>query len=196
MTDQSDEKWTTAAGLGSSAAEYIEAALQLGGEPDHLDRFTRPGDPAYFLVHHALELSFKAFLRHRGHSVDQLMALGHVLPKLYRVAFLKHSLGDFYTPSCIDREVIRWLAKVNHKNGLRYRQTGLYNYPPWWAVMAVAIRLHQAIAPILDIFPVAPHLKFPASWPEDWQAEREDGIARERRVLVQFVRSMQAGGST
>jgi len=116
------------------------------------------------------------------------------LPTLYKEA-LDNNLSAIYTPSSADQEVIDWLAHLNQRNGLRYRQSGLYNYPPWCAVMAVAIRLHQSVAAALDIFPAAPHLKFPASWPEDWKAERENGTAREREVLAQFISMMQPGGA-
>ncbi|MGP8434194.1 hypothetical protein ACT2FY_36660 [Paraburkholderia fungorum] len=68
-----DDDRTTATGLARYAYEYIEAALVV--ETEHSDKY--PGDqispmPAYFLAHHGIELTLKAYLRHVSVTVREL----------------------------------------------------------------------------------------------------------------------------
>ena len=41
------------------------------------------------------------------------------------------------------------LAELNRGHGLRYIQTGYKQFPSWAIVEPLAVRLHQAIAPIV-----------------------------------------------
>jgi hypothetical protein len=141
---------TTSTGLARYAFEYIQAARLVdedaaGREPN---RVTSP-IPAYFLAHHGIELCLKAYLRHKGLTPRQLASktYGHDLHACYRKA-KELSLFDYFKEHPNDVQALQLLAELNVGHGLRYIRTGAKVFPLWSIVDPLAVRLHQAVAPL------------------------------------------------
>lgn len=145
-----DEERTTAIGLARYAFEYIDAALLVdehhGATPGF--EFVSPV-PAYFLVAHGIELTLKSYLRHQGISVrDLIHRYGHDLHKCYRKA-KELRLLDRFSEDERDARALAMLVELNDKHGLRYIRTGYKEFPSWAIVKPLAVRLHQAVAPLV-----------------------------------------------
>lgn len=138
---------TTAIGLARYAKEYLEAAIvvdqEMGSKKEHV---TISPIPAYFLLTHGLELTLKAFLRHSGLSVEDLLKVGHNLKALYAKA-RELGLDGLYQMTKEDAEAFELLVEVNEFHQLRYIQTGFKTFPLWGVAEPFAVRLHQAVAP-------------------------------------------------
>ena len=144
-----DDDRTTATGLARYAYEYIEAALVV--DNDHADK--HPGSeispvPAYFLAHHGIELTLKAYLREAGVTVRDLGSnqYGHNLHACYRKA-KELGLLSIFNETQNDLNAMQMLAGLNDRHGLRYIRTGMKQFPLWSIVEPLAVRLHQAVAP-------------------------------------------------
>lgn len=147
----SEEERTTAIGFARYAYEYIEAAMLV-------DRHhgARPGFelvspiPAYFLASHGIELTLKAFLRHKGISVRDLgsRGYGHDLRACYRKA-KELGLEDVFDVQNDDMRAMLMLIELNKGMGLRYIRTGFKEFPSWAIVAPFAVRLHQVVAPLV-----------------------------------------------
>lgn len=142
---------TTAIGLARYAYEYIEAALVV--DNDHAEK--HPGSqispvPAYFLAHHGIELTLKAYLRHTGMTVRELRSrkYGHDLLACYQKA-QKLGLHDIFEETSNDANAMQMLVGLNDLHGLRYIRTGSKRFPLWSIVEPLAVRLHQAVAPLV-----------------------------------------------
>jgi hypothetical protein len=138
---------TTAIGLARYAKEYIEAAIVVDqGMGDRKEYATISPIPAYFLLTHGLELTFKAYLRYAGLTVEELGKIGHDLKALYARA-RELGLDDLYKLTAADTEAFELLVAVNVFHQLRYIETGFKRFPLWSAVEPLGVLLHQAVAP-------------------------------------------------
>lgn len=138
---------TTAIGLARYAKEYLEAAIVVDqGMGSRKKYATISPIPAYFLLTHGLELTFKAYLRHAGLTVDELGKIGHNLPALYAQA-RERGLDDLYLLTAEDTEAFELLVALNVFHQLRYIETGFKTFPLWSTAEPLAVRLHQAVAP-------------------------------------------------
>ena len=142
---------TTAIGLARYAKEYIDAALVVDIEMGKGDEYAFVSPiPAYFLLVHGIELTFKSYLRHEGLTVEQLekRALGHDLAALHAKA---NDLGlkAFFALTASDVEAFKMLIELNENHQLRYIQTGWKRFPSWAIASPLAIRLHQAVAALM-----------------------------------------------
>lgn len=144
-----DDERTTAIGLARLAYEYIDAAIIVDQHHG-----TRPGfetvspTPAYFLALHGIELSLKAFLRHKGVTARELRStknFGHDLRRCYRKA-KELGLSEEFRMHANDMRAMLMLLNLDERQGLRYIRTGLKRFPSWAIVEPFAVRLHQAIA--------------------------------------------------
>lgn len=151
QTEGSDEQRTTAIGLARYAYEYIEAARLV----DQHAADANPGSqispvPAYFLAVHGIELTLKAYLRSKGLSVKELSSktYGHDLHACYRKAKERGLLGIFNERDP-DVAAMELLVQLNRYHGLRYIRTGTKHFPLWSLVEPLAVRLHQAVAPVV-----------------------------------------------
>ena len=148
-SDEDDR--TTALGLARYAYEYLEAALlvdeKLGADEAHA--IVSP-TPAYFLAAHAIELTLKAYLRFSGVPVRQLRSrtYGHDIHACYRKA-KEIGLLRIFGEQREDIEALSLLADLNKDQGLRYIRTGAKTFPSWGIVEPFAVRLHQAVAPLV-----------------------------------------------
>jgi hypothetical protein len=150
MTWEEADERTTAAGLARYAFEYIEAARLI----DATAQTESPGEmispmPAYFLASHGIELTLKAFLRHRGVRVRELVKLGHSLERCNAVA-KEHGLDAHFSELGPDSAAFELLTSLNGDNhALRYISTGAKTFPLWAVVEPLAVRLHQAVGPVV-----------------------------------------------
>ncbi|MGF6812212.1 hypothetical protein OKW30_007404 [Paraburkholderia sp. Clong3] len=147
-----DNEQTSAMGLARYAYEYIEAAHvvdeQIGSQNGY--ELVSP-IPAYFLAMHGIELTLKAFLRHQGigvHALSNPREYGHDLHGCFRKA-KELGLLDVFTMRVGDADAMDMLVALNHRQGLRYIRTGKKHFPLWSIVERLAVRLHQAVAPIV-----------------------------------------------
>jgi hypothetical protein len=146
-----DEERTTALGLLRYAYEYIDAARIVDdAKVDDPEFMHLSPVPAYFLAFHGIELSLKAFLRHKGMTARELRGktYGHDVLACLRKA-KEMGLGAVYKLTPEDDEALRLLFAMNHHQGLRYIKTGVKQYPYWSIVEPFAVKLHQSVARVL-----------------------------------------------
>jgi hypothetical protein len=146
-----DDSRTTAIGLARYALEYLEAALTVDEHMGDRPEFMKVSPiPAYFLIAHALELTLKSYLRHQGLTVKQISsrALGHNLNALYSKSMVL-GLGNHYTASQEDSDALNLLDALNQDHQLRYIKTGSKQFPLWSIVEPFAVKLHQAVGPLV-----------------------------------------------
>jgi hypothetical protein len=150
MTWEEADQRTTSAGLARYAFEYIEAARLVDADASE----KQPGNmispmPAYFLASHGIELTLKAFLRHRGFGVRDLLRLGHDLHRCNATA-KANGLPELFVEVDRDSAALELLAALNGPNhAMRYICTGTKTFPLWSLVEPLAVRLHQAVAPVV-----------------------------------------------
>ncbi|CAE6793041.1 hypothetical protein R70006_04937 [Paraburkholderia domus] len=147
-----DDAKAHAAGFARYAYEYIEAARliddTIGRRAGH--EFISP-TPAYFLAMHGVELTLKAFLRYHGvtsRSLRNPREHGHDLQACFRKA-KELGLLDIYKMRDGDEKAMALLSALNVDQGLRYIRTGWKEFPSWAIVEPLAVRLHQAVAPLV-----------------------------------------------
>ena len=142
-----DEDRTTAIGLARYAYDYLHAAMVVETNdptPSHISPV-----PAYFLALHGIELTLKAYLRHKGVSVRDLQKkFGHDLHACHRKA-KELGLNDVFKEHPVDADAMRMLVGLNDQQALRYIKTGMKHFPLWSIVEPLAVRLHQAVAPLV-----------------------------------------------
>ena len=155
---------TTAVGLARYAYEYIDAAhLVACNAMDRGGSDALPPAAAYFLIHHGIELSLKAYLRYCGMSPRELAGkgYGHNLRACLRKA-RELRLLDHYKASDDDLRALRLLVDLNQDHALRYIRTGAKEYPLWGGLHRFAVQLHRAVAPVVGY-----HRIFTVSFPAE-----------------------------
>jgi hypothetical protein len=149
--DDEDGYRTTALGLARFAYEYIDAALLVDERHGQRKGFEHVSPvPAYFLAMHGIELTLKAFLRYKGVEPRALRSreLGHDIRACYRKA-KELGLRDVFRMRADDLRAMILLLALNDFQGLRYIRTGYKRFPSWAIVEPFAVRLHQAVAPLV-----------------------------------------------
>ena len=142
-----DEDRTTAIGLARYAYDYLHAAMVVENNDSELGHISPI--PAYFLALHGIELTLKAFLRHKGVSVKDLQKkYGHDIHACHRKA-KELGLNDVFREMPIDADAMRMLTALNDRQGLRYIKTGMKHFPLWSIVEPLAVRLHQAVSQLV-----------------------------------------------
>ncbi|WP_250504282.1 hypothetical protein [Caballeronia sp. AZ7_KS35] len=142
---------TTAIGLARFAFEYIDAAITVDkNEAEKSPNNAISPTPAYFLAYHGIELTLKAYLRHKGFTLRELRSgkYGHDLHACYRQA-KQLKLRDIFKETQDDINAMELLVALNVDHGLRYIQTGYKQFPLWSIVEPLAVRMHQAVAPLV-----------------------------------------------
>ncbi|SOE97614.1 hypothetical protein SAMN05414139_10759 [Burkholderia sp. D7] len=181
-----DDDRTTATGLARYAYEYIEAALVV--ENDHAEK--HPGGqisptPAYFLAHHGIELTLKAYLRHVGVTVRELGSkkYGHDLHACYRKA-KELGLLNIFKETQSDENAMQMLVGLNDRHGLRYIRTGMKQFPLWSIVEPLAVRLHQAVAPVVGFHSF---LRTYGSAPSNDEAVRDQALMAQLEANIRLL---------
>eukprot|EP01036_Dinobryon_divergens_P038468 gene38468-50509_t len=164
---QDAEERTTAQGLSTFAERYIEAAIivdEKQGKRTWLK--TSSSIPAYFLAAHGVELTFKAFLRHKGMSAAELRSpdVGHDLRQLFRRS-KEYGLLDIFRMKASDMRALLWLVQMNDYQGLRYIRSGPKVFPDWKIVEPFAVRLPTSLT--------HPSMKIPTHRRQPVQQRRE-----------------------
>ena len=140
---------TTAIGLARYARDYFDAAIAADNVIGH-----RPGyeifapHPVMFLVAHSIELALKAYLRHKGFTVQQLQNMGHDLTECWRVATTEGIEGHI----TLTQEELGVLGLISHlhvSTQLRYIETGFKTYPVFGPLESLARKLLDAICPLV-----------------------------------------------
>lgn len=148
----SEDDRTTAIGLARYAYEYIEAALLVDDHAaDKKPEIQVSPIPAYFLALHGIELTLKSYLRHNGVPLRDLRSnalFGHDVHACYRKA-KELGLLERFKEQPADVNAMRMLIDLNDHQGLRYIKTGAKQFPFWSLVAPLAVRLHQAVAPVV-----------------------------------------------
>lgn len=144
-----DPQKTTALGLIRYAHEFIEAALAVDESIG-----TRPGYeivapiPALYLAGHSIELTLKAYLVHKGVSLNGIRNLSHNLDACYKkskeLGLLTHVTFESQEEGAF--EILNVLYSTKQ---LEYIVTGMKNFPIFGLVEAFAARAFNAVAPIV-----------------------------------------------
>ena len=145
-----DEERITPIGLARFAYEYIEAANVVDETIGAKEAYVRTSCvPAFYLAKHGIELTLKSFLRFKGVSVEELRReFGHDLKRALQKA-RELGLDDHIQLSRNENDALDVLIALDDEQGLRYIRTGPKQFPSWAIVYPVAVRLHQAIAPLV-----------------------------------------------
>jgi hypothetical protein len=151
MIKKKEDEPASAIGCARYAYDYIDAARivdkEIGRRPEYA--LVSPM-PAYFLAMHGIELTLKAFLASQGVPIHQLgsKTLGHDLKACHRKA-KELGLAEIFKTSESDETAMSLLVALNKNQGLRYIWTGEKEFPSWAIVAPLAVRLHQAVAPVV-----------------------------------------------
>lgn len=81
-------------------------------------------------------------------SVKQLQKFGHDLHACHRKT-KELGLNEVFKELPVDVDAMRMLVRLNEQQGLRYISTGMKHFPLWSIVEPLAVRLHQAVAPLV-----------------------------------------------
>lgn len=110
-------------GLWTDAHEMLSAAKHLCTVKDF--EFSQP---LYFLLGHALELSFKSYVRAKGATLGCLRSIGHDL-ELAQDWALTSGLADIVQITEKDKGVISLMNGYYKAKEFEYRVTGSKKYP-------------------------------------------------------------------
>lgn len=142
-----DEDRTTAVGLARYAYDNLHAAMIVETSDPTPSHFSPM--PAYFLALHGIELTLKAFLRHKGVSVRDLQRkFGHDLHACHRKGE-ELGLNAVFKEHPVDADAMRMLDGLDDEQERRYIKTGMKHFPLWSIVEPLAVRLHQALASLV-----------------------------------------------
>ncbi len=133
-----DPTKTTALGLARYAHEFFEAAVVVDEEIGERPGFEIVAPiPALYLMGHAIELTLKAYLVHRGVSLKGIRDLNHNLVACFQKAkelgFMSHA--TFEGPEEGALEILNALYSTKQ---LEYIVTGHKHFPVWGLVEAFA----------------------------------------------------------
>ena len=165
MTHDLDES-TTAAGLARCAFDYIDAALIV--EAEHSRRNPQPHVPsmtAYILLHRGMELTLKAYLRHKGLTdADIGKRLDHGLLVLYQNS-KDMGLSGFFNEAYGDFGALKRLVDLNgERHQLHYPEVCTTPAPYWGQIESVAVRLFYAVAPLAEFTRSPPDFAPPSAF--------------------------------
>lgn len=142
---------TTAIGLARYAKEYLEAAILVDAQMGKRKSFGHiQSPPAVFLLAHGLELTLKAYLRHKGMTIEVLenRSFGHNLKRLRREA-KERGLDELYRGKAAGLKAVIILNALNAGHQQRYIETGATVSLPWDDAEQYAVQLHQQVAKTL-----------------------------------------------
>ncbi|PHR17104.1 MAG: hypothetical protein COA41_12730 [Sphingopyxis sp.] len=122
--------------LYSLSGEFLEAARTLQSVPPTKTKYSHV---IYYLLGHSAELALKAFLFKRGHTLEQLMKIGHDLGKLISVA-AEHNLK-----STKDTIQLKELSKLYKTKQYEYRKNSGVNLPDLQCLTEEIENIHTAV---------------------------------------------------
>jgi len=110
-------------GLWTDANEMFLASKHLA-----TDKRFEFSQPLYFLLGHAIELSFKSYLLARGESLERLKRIGHDLNVCLDEAE-KAGIVDLVHLSPTDRALVTLMNRSYKSKEFEYRVTGAKSIP-------------------------------------------------------------------
>ena len=141
---EDDEGRTNSMGLFNTAEAYWMSAVAL---EEAKVRCGHADSPVRFLYYHSIELYLKAFLREKGHSVDELCEgkkFGHHTTKITKRT---EELGLSFTEE--DREVFAIMGDTDAVIRSRYIRTGPFTWPTFEALNATCENLRGSVGAAL-----------------------------------------------
>ncbi len=120
----SDDARTTGMGLWTDADQMLRAAKHLLKAKEF-----EISSPLYFLLGHSIELSFKAYLRAQGASLDALKNIGHDLERA-RSSASNAGIDGIVQLTGEEVSAIALLNEYYVRKEFEYRVTGSKVYPP------------------------------------------------------------------
>ena len=140
---------TTPEGLAFYAESFLEAATMCRGPDEDWGPMgpvsKRVVIPALYLLGHSIELSLKAFLLHRGLSLENLrLQVGHDLEEALRRAET-HDLSLHVRLTSEQREALSHLNQLYRGKELEYIKTGPKVFPGLILINVVAECLVEAV---------------------------------------------------
>lgn len=139
-----DEDRTTGMGLWTDARDMIAAARVVSSEPRLAN-----SHPAYYLVGHGLEEALKAFLRARGHTLNDLKCIGHNLEHALGAA-ITNGIEDFCTMTAQDKTMVGLLNPYYKAKHFEYRVTGFQSLPLVQDLLSLADRILASIKTVCE----------------------------------------------
>lgn len=100
--------------------------------------------PSYYLMGHSIELSFKAFLRGRGCTIEELKGWGHNLETLFKRA-REHQLGREVVLTQVEGGVVHLLNTEYMSKRFEYIRSGSMSIPEWHLLQGCAGRLVRGL---------------------------------------------------
>jgi len=144
-----DDNRTTAIGLARYAREFFDAALaaddKIGRRPGY-DIVAPP--PVMFLVAHSIELTLKAYLRHLGLTVTDIVELKHDLNKAWRRAS-ELGLRERMPLTKDELETLCLISKLHSSTELRYIRTGYKTLPVFGPLQELCAKFLDNICPLV-----------------------------------------------
>lgn len=144
-----DDDRTTAIGLARYARDYYRSAMAADHDLGH-DKgyeFSAPS-PVMFLVAHSIELGLKAYLRHQGLSLEEIVNLGHNLERCWQVA-VEQGVQEHVELTEGDLEVLGIISELHLSTVLRYIQTGYKTLPVFGPLQELTKKILDGICPLV-----------------------------------------------
>jgi hypothetical protein len=134
-----DEARTTPTGMFYRAEAYWLSAMAL---KDAKVKHGHAHSPVRFLYYHAIELYLKAYLRHKGHTVEELSGpkFGH---KTNRLSKRVEALGLAFDPH--DTQLFTLMGDTDIVIRARYIRTGAATWPTFDSLNVTCSTLHEDI---------------------------------------------------
>lgn len=139
-----DDERTTGMGLWTDAREML-AAARIVSEQSSLAN----SNPVYYLAGHGIEGAFKAFLRSRGQSINNLKNIGHNLDHALGAA-ISHGFEDLCALSIQDKTIIGQLNVYYKAKHFEYRVTGYQSLPQPQDLIGLGERMLSSIKSICE----------------------------------------------
>jgi hypothetical protein len=147
MTDKepiSQDERTNGMGLWTDAKDMLKAARLVLA-----DESMSHSSPVFYLAGHGIEEAFKAFLRCRGKSLEDLKNIGHNLECALNVA-ISNGFEELCALTVQDKKMISAFNGYYQIKKFEYRVTGRYYLPPPENLIDLGERMLKAIKSICE----------------------------------------------
>lgn len=143
----SEEERTKAVGLARYAADFLEVALAADDIMGKKTEYSIVAPiPVLYMMGQAIELYFKAFLRHKGLDLKDLRKIGHNLKKAHKKC-KELGLNSVVILESDDIEVLEILNELYCTKQLNYIVTGAKTFPSFGPLESLAKKLDKEISP-------------------------------------------------
>lgn len=141
-----DPTRTTPVGMLRYAVEFYAAAIATDDAIGDTDGYeiTAP-TPVNYLIGHAIELGFKAYLLQKGRTLADIKAIGHRLCFAYEDA-RKLELDNYFAPDAVDGDVLPVLDVLYSDKQFEYIETGPKSFPVFGPLQFFARELLVSVA--------------------------------------------------